>query len=121
MGSLERNLLLPFHRWRERLPFDLAGPHEYAVSAMVRLASQTAQRQSCFGRKILEIPDIYSSCSSLRMSRSSVCCRDPVRPAGGFVSLESRMKEDDESKGELRLIAVFLVLLALVVLRFFRR
>ena len=36
-----------------------------------------------------------------------------------FVSLESRMKED-ESKGELWLIAVFLVLLALVVLKFFR-
>jgi hypothetical protein len=44
--------------------------------------------------------------------------RDPVRPAGaGFFG----MKEDDESKGELRLIALFLVLLALVVLRFFRR
>jgi hypothetical protein len=38
-----------------------------------------------------------------------------------FVFVESRMKEDDESKGEVWLIAVFLVLLALVVLRFFRR
>jgi len=37
-----------------------------------------------------------------------------------LVSLESRMKEDDESKGELWLIALFLVLLALVVLMFFR-
>jgi len=34
--------------------------------------------------------------------------------------MESRMKEGDESKGELWLIVVFLVLLALVVLRFFR-
>ena len=38
-----------------------------------------------------------------------------------LVSLESRMKEDKESKGELWLIAMFLVLLALVVLKFFRR
>jgi hypothetical protein len=37
-----------------------------------------------------------------------------------LVSLESRMKEDDESTGELWLIALFLVLLALVVLRSLR-
>jgi len=30
------------------------------------------------------------------------------------------MKDDDESRGELWLVALFLVLLALVVLRFFR-
>jgi transposase len=72
------------------------------------------------GRKIREIPDIYSSGSSLRMSRSSVCCFVTRSVPPKFVSLEITMKEDDESKGELWLIALFLVLFALVVLRSLR-
>ena len=53
------------------------------------------------------------------MERSSVVLFVTRSVPPEFVSLESRMKED-ESKGELWLIAVFLVLLALVVLRSFR-
>ena len=68
-----------------------------------------------------ELPDIYSSRSSVRMSRSFGVLFVTRSAPPELVSLESRMKEDDESKGELWLIALFLVLLALVVLKFFRR
>jgi hypothetical protein len=53
------------------------------------------------------------------MERSSVVLF-VTRSRRSLFSLESRMKEDDERKGESWLIAVFLVLLALVVLRSFR-
>ena len=41
----------------------------------------------------------------------------PVR----FISLETKMDDNNESKGELWLMAVFVALLILIALRFFRR